>query len=348
VTYETCLKANVEGGFAPYPVEVEPIEFVKVEPVELEPIEVEGKSSPGWDNDDALFARLRDNPSRMDQLQRRSRRISRQLRLIRFLQTARKPLSFFGKSPLERLCAALILCVPFFFLTLWMCLLAHLPNVIAIAIFGVVVLFVASLIAKVALGKTDADLEEERQELERELPDLQERIVQLESRWVEDQRRAQEIRDEQEAEEEAREEAHRKRVEARRAAEEASRPKLAECPDCGAMVSVQAHACPKCGCPFADEKGHGPRQRISRDRELERAILRTQDLTSAAVLTFILYLLFWLPGLIVNLVYLDKASRIKRSAGQEPAGAGCLIALLVIFGIVPIVLLGLFLAGGMR
>jgi hypothetical protein len=130
---------------------------------------------------------------------------------------------------------------------------------------------------------------------------------------------------------------------------EASRPKLAECPDCGAMVSVRAHACPKCGCPFANERGHGPRQRISRDRELETAILRTQDLTSAAVLTFILYLFFWLPGFIVNLVYMEKASRIKIITGRQPAGAGCLIVLLCLFVIAPlIIIISIFAVSALR
>jgi hypothetical protein len=41
---------------------------------------------------------------------------------------------------------------------------------------------------------------------------------------------------------------------ARRTARGARRPRLAECPDCGAMVSVLAQTCPKCGCPFKDER----------------------------------------------------------------------------------------------
>jgi len=36
------------------------------------------------------------------------------------------------------------------------------------------------------------------------------------------------------------------------------------------------------------------------------------------------YFCFWLPGLILNLYFLDAAKRTKRETGREPAGLGAL------------------------
>lgn len=57
-----------------------------------------------------------------------------------------------------------------------------------------------------------------------------------------------------------------------------------------------------------------------------------------AIITLILYIIFWLPGLIVNIVYLASANETKRlSGGRKPEGYGCLVSMLVFFIAVPAV-----------
>ncbi len=53
------------------------------------------------------------------------------------------------------------------------------------------------------------------------------------------------------------------------------------------------------------------------------------DYTGKAVIVLILYFLAYLPGLIVNIVFLAEASRTKAQYGSAP-GMGCLIATLIL------------------
>jgi hypothetical protein len=54
-----------------------------------------------------------------------------------------------------------------------------------------------------------------------------------------------------------------------------------------------------------------------------------------AVITLALYFVFWLPGLISNVVYLVAANSDSRISGTVPQGRGCLLALLIVFLCVP-------------
>jgi len=60
----------------------------------------------------------------------------------------------------------------------------------------------------------------------------------------------------------------------------------------------------------------------------------------AAAFTFVGYFLFWVPGLILNVYFLDGARRAKRETGREPAGLGVLRALLILFVYVPLAVVG--------
>jgi len=64
-----------------------------------------------------------------------------------------------------------------------------------------------------------------------------------------------------------------------------------------------------------------------------------------SVLTMILYFVFWLPGLIVNLLALVSASGERSRTGQAPDNTGCLWMLLVFFGAGPIVVAALMFLG---
>lgn len=72
--------------------------------------------------------------------------------------------------------------------------------------------------------------------------------------------------------------------------------------------------------------------------------------TTPAVITLALYFLFWIPGLVTNVIYLIAANDDRRKSGLEPQGRGCLIALLAVFVALPIFgcvgLFGFGLIGG--
>lgn len=51
--------------------------------------------------------------------------------------------------------------------------------------------------------------------------------------------------------------------------------------------------------------------------------------TNKAVLTFFLYWLAYIPGLIFNIMYLNEANNIKKETGRTPEGMGCLWATLI-------------------
>lgn len=62
--------------------------------------------------------------------------------------------------------------------------------------------------------------------------------------------------------------------------------------------------------------------------ETERTLARMKSYTGAAVLVFFLYWLFYLPGLIVNYLYLREAKRMEKVAGQSLPSVGCLSVML--------------------
>lgn len=57
---------------------------------------------------------------------------------------------------------------------------------------------------------------------------------------------------------------------------------------------------------------------------MERALALQKSYVGAAAITFVLYCFFWLPGLIVNCLYLADAARIAKIAGRTTTGVGCL------------------------
>lgn len=63
----------------------------------------------------------------------------------------------------------------------------------------------------------------------------------------------------------------------------------------------------------------------------------TRDYTTPAVITLILYFILWLPGAVANVVYYLQARNDEALAGTAPQGKGCLLALLIVFLILPLV-----------
>ena len=73
---------------------------------------------------------------------------------------------------------------------------------------------------------------------------------------------------------------------------------------------------------------------------------KMQSLTGKAWLTLAMYYFgFYLVGLIMNLVYLGKSSTVKSATGHHPPGYGCLVFLILTHFLVPLIAVGLLLAG---
>ena len=79
--------------------------------------------------------------------------------------------------------------------------------------------------------------------------------------------------------------------------------------------------------------------------DFEKAIARQKSYIGPAFLVLFLYWLFFIPGLIANILYLQDARKNAKIAGEKPSGYGCLIALLA-WCIVPLILLTLIFIGG--
>jgi hypothetical protein len=67
---------------------------------------------------------------------------------------------------------------------------------------------------------------------------------------------------------------------------------------------------------------------VLRPDDLERALARSKSYIAPAVLVGYLYTLFYLPGLIVNILYLNEAKHMEQVAGEKLPGTGCLATLM--------------------
>jgi hypothetical protein len=82
--------------------------------------------------------------------------------------------------------------------------------------------------------------------------------------------------------------------------------------------------------------------------EPERAVAAVKkNYTFHALAALFLYTFLWLPGLILNIVFLNNANRDQNETGKAPEGKGCLVWLLWVFGILPVVIIVLLLAIGL-
>ena len=62
--------------------------------------------------------------------------------------------------------------------------------------------------------------------------------------------------------------------------------------------------------------------------EARRVAAQMKSYTGPAILIFILYWLFYLPGLIANYIYYREAKHMERVAGHGLPGVGCLALML--------------------
>lgn len=95
--------------------------------------------------------------------------------------------------------------------------------------------------------------------------------------------------------------------------------------------------------PFADVSGGGgySRNYDAQPKRKNDQVYVThsskRDYTTMSLIILVLYWIFWLPGLIVNIIMLNEARNEQSSTGIRPNGMGCLWALLL-FNVVPLLL----------
>lgn len=82
--------------------------------------------------------------------------------------------------------------------------------------------------------------------------------------------------------------------------------------------------------------GQEPQRQVERYADevehYRRMVDNTKSFTTPAIITLVLYFVFWIPGFIANIVYYNEANSIQKRTGREPEGKGCLLALLIVFG----------------
>ena len=62
----------------------------------------------------------------------------------------------------------------------------------------------------------------------------------------------------------------------------------------------------------------------SQYEEHRKLAMAGRSFTGPAVITLVLYFIFWIPGLIANILFYKEAKEIKRVTGHAPQGMGCL------------------------
>ncbi len=106
------------------------------------------------------------------------------------------------------------------------------------------------------------------------------------------------------------------------------------CPKCGGEMRVEAKKCRHCGV-WADEEA----------RRLQATPVRRPapppSLVAPALFTLLAYVVFWVPGAILNWHFLGEARRAKEATGIDPEGATGLRVLIWIFVYLPLIGLGL-------
>jgi hypothetical protein len=70
--------------------------------------------------------------------------------------------------------------------------------------------------------------------------------------------------------------------------------------------------------------------------EFEKAVAAQRSFISASILIFFLYWLFYIPGLVSNILYFREARNKAKFAGKKPSGYNILIFLFM-WGVIPFV-----------
>ena len=103
-------------------------------------------------------------------------------------------------------------------------------------------------------------------------------------------------------------------------------------------------------CPTVPPPGHGvPAQGAGQQNlqaDLTVALAAQKSFTGRAFFVWFLYWLFWLPGFIMNIVYMNEAGRVKKLTGRSASGSGCLAILFFVHVVIPLAALVLIVLTG--
>lgn len=81
--------------------------------------------------------------------------------------------------------------------------------------------------------------------------------------------------------------------------------------------------------------------------ELAVAMAAQKSFTGKAFFVWFLYWLLWLPGVVMNFVYLSEAKQVEQVTGVAPPGKGCLWVLIITHFWLPLIgIILLFATGG--
>lgn len=145
---------------------------------------------------------------------------------------------------------------------------------------------------------------------------------------------------------------------------------LGRCPRCNAPTALGFQRCQSCGGKLTPQiQAHSPPRSVvaqpsptknARPAQRSAAVSRTssarkptqpsRSFIGPAFLTWILYYVgFYIVGLILNLAYLNSASKITQETSTSPSGRGCLRLLWLTHFVIPVILacslVGLTLVG---
>jgi uncharacterized membrane protein YvbJ len=122
------------------------------------------------------------------------------------------------------------------------------------------------------------------------------------------------------------------------------------CSKCGASVPENANFCLSCGmnlstinsqpvASFADTPSETQPRNIATGNitDLEVSAARMKSYIGIAIFVFVLYWIFFFPGLIVNYIYLQEAKKMQEKAGTNLPGVDLLNTMFLICSIITVI-----------
>ena len=107
------------------------------------------------------------------------------------------------------------------------------------------------------------------------------------------------------------------------------------CPYCGEPIRPGAEKCRFCNEWLISLPPSGNRLAVPRGRPVQGEEPRSY--LNSAILTLVLYFVFYIIGLVANFLYLNSAKKEEARTGMQPEGKQFLVILLWVFFVVPLI-----------